>query len=471
MAFQFSEHFQSSAKLTFIRQFRLGHVEFSEDLGSWKENVYIREERFYPNFPVLIKSNGIPWDVANSYLLSLVEQKQPWEVESVKTRAKGLLAYLRFLEDAKLGYLHLPKNNREKAPYRFRGKLNELVYEGLSVSYASNCIRAVIDFYKHIVNRKIINEELMINSPYKISENLINYMNEYGFSRIKKVETTDISLKVPRSLTPVDRIRDGGTLRPLSLKEQKALKKYLDNEDSNTVLTLMIRIALTTGARLQTVCTIRIHHVDYLYSEMKNKVRNGERNSIVELSTGRFRDIDTKNGGDNRLVFSFKLIESLYLYSVSNVHKKRMSISFYGLSRSNYIFLSRNGNPFYTSKKEFLDYERRESYKDDAERREFIPRSGGSVDKLLKNLVGKMVENEPDINAFRFHDLRATFGMNLVRYLSSSGMSGVQLLVSVRDRMGHRDLSVTQRYLDFDEMINDMSVVTESYECNLFGIL
>ncbi|MEZ8187560.1 hypothetical protein ACED29_17265 [Shewanella sp. 5S214] len=468
MAFKFNEHFNSSAKITYLNQFRFGQLEFDNPSASWQGHNYVREHDYYPKFPVLIQSNGLPWDIANSYLMSLVQQKQPWEMESVNTRAKGLLAYLRFLEHSNLNFLHLPKNNRQKAPYRFRAKLSELIYEGLSVSYAANCIRAVIDFYKHIVKWKLLNPEMLENSPYQTIESLIAYISGDGFSRIKKIEAADISIKIPAPQVPVDRIKDGGILRPLSIAEQRVLKTYIDSPDSNTALSLLIKIAVTTGARLQTICTIRNHHIDYLCSELESRRKAGKARISIELNTGRFRDIDTKNGTSHKLLFSPDIIECLYIYSISEVHEKRMFVSYYGKTRNNYLFLTRDGNPFYTSKKEILERQKEVAIPD-INIKKFIIKTGGSVDKLLKNLVKSMLDNHVEVKSFRIHDLRATFGMNLVRRLSASGISGIKLLITVRDRMGHKDISVTQRYLDFDEMLSDMETTTELYEKNLFG--
>jgi len=467
MAFLFSEHFRSNAKIIYLHQFRFGHIEFEKSAISWKSHSYIREHDFHPKFPVIIKGDGLPWDIANVYLVSLAKQKQPWEIEFINTRAKGLLAYLRFLEDSNLDFLHLPKNNRQKAPYRFRSRLKELINNGLSVSYASNCIRAVIDFYKHIVKWKLINEALLDNAPYKEIEVYISYISSGGFSRIKRVETSDISIKVPETKIPMDRIKDGGLLRPLSVTEQRILKSYISSPNSNTSLSLMMKIAITTGARLQTICTLRSYHIDYLYSELEINRRLEKQSVRIELSTGMFRDIDTKNGVLHSLRFSPSLIESLYIYSVSEASKKRMSSSYYGVTRDNYLFLTRDGNPFYTSKKEIHD-RLEQGGSMTVNGTDFSIKSGGTVDHLLKVLVRTIQEKYPDAKTFRFHDLRATFGMNLVRNLSSSGISGLQLLIAVKDRMGHKDISVTQRYLDFDEMLTEMTSITEAYEKNLF---
>jgi integrase len=468
MAFLFNEHFRSTARITYLNQFWLGQIVFNDSLSDWSSYTYHRGREYYPKFPVILQSDGLPWDIANAYLVRLAELKNPWEIESINTRAKGLLAYLRFLEDEKLDFLHLPTNHRLKAPYRFRSKLNELIHKGLSISYASNCIRAVIDFYKNIVRWELISQDSFSNVPYQKIEVFINYMNNYGFSRIKKVETSDISIKTPKSQLPCDHIRDGGSLRPLSVIEQQKLKVIVDSPNSNTALSLMIKISVTTGGRLQTICTLRNYHIDYLYEQLQSNQCSDRKNRSVELSTGMFRDIDTKNGVIQTLHFHPQLIEELAVYSLSEQHRKRMAHSYYGESRNNYLFLTRDGHPFYTSRHEMLARQAQESDQTNVIQR-FPIKTGGAVETLFKRLVLELQKNHPEVNYFRFHDLRATFGMNLVRSLSAAGLSGLMLLMTVRDRMGHSDIAVTQRYLDFDEVLHDMNAITDTYEHHLFG--
>lgn len=146
-----------------------------------------------------------------------------------------------------------------------------------------------------------------------------------------------------------------------------------------------------------------------------------------------------------------QLRDMLRDYMESEEHQERRSLSFYGDSRDNYLFLARNGSPFYTSLKEQSDrqdskYSQRITAKD---RVTFTVQEGNAVRNYLGRLIRDIRRDHPDFNAFRFHDFRATYGMNFVRDADTAGVKDVRH--ELKARMGHSNFETTQAYLKFDE--------------------
>lgn len=69
---------------------------------------------------------------------------------------------------------------------------------------------------------------------------------------------------------------------------------------------------------------------------------------------------------------------------------------------------------------------------------------------------------------FRFHDLRATFGMNLSESQISLVEEGKQSLHDAREyvkaRMGHSSIEITDRYLNYKVNLNTLMSHQENYE-------
>ncbi|MDZ7901136.1 MAG: hypothetical protein U5L01_00695 [Rheinheimera sp.] len=90
-----------------------------------------------------------------------------------------------------------------------------------------------------------------------------------------------------------EHIVDGGKLRPLSKIEQENLVKALI-DIGNPEMTIAFLIALTSGARIQTVFTLRLKH-------------------IIELNTNDFGEIPISVGMGTGVDTKFQKKMSIYL--------------------------------------------------------------------------------------------------------------------------------------------------------------
>lgn len=421
------------------------------------------EDGVIRQFPVIIRGDGTPWDLGNLFLMyRFTEQAkiEPPSVETIRGIAKHLMMYLRWIEhvrsqDKVIHELYFPDQEELRVTYRYHRYLRRLLRENpqpISLGVAKVRMQAVIGFYRGILRGGLVRESAIAHAPYEARAIGIPIVNNVGLQYIKQVETSNLTIKAPRRETVIGAIKDGGDLRPLTEEEQAIVLAELEHY-GNRAFQLMCFVALFTGARIQTVCTLRIKHLKDI---LKSKPIGGE----FLLKVGPGTDIDTKNNVNYRLHFPLKVASIVYEYIASEEHAQRRAKSFYGGSDENYVFLSRSGSPYFTSKREIKDrqegsFSQRISPKD---RVTFTIQKGYAVRNYIQRLTRDIRCKNPDFNHFRFHDLRATFGMNFVRDADKAGNRDVREYL--RSRMGHKNFQTTQLYLNYDETNEAVQSVT-----------
>lgn len=412
------------------------------------------EDGVIRKFPIIIRGDGTPWDLGNLYLMHRFTEHakiEPPSVETIQGIAKHLMMYLRWIEHVRaqgkeIHELYFPEREELRVTYSYQRYLRRLLRENpqpISLGVAKARMQAVIGFYRGILQGGLVRESAIANAPYEARTIGVPVVNSIGLQYIKQVQTSNLTIKAPRRDTVLGAIKDGGNLRPLTEEEQEIILAELEHY-GNRAFQLMCFVALSTGARIQTVCTLRVKH---LKDMLKSKPVGGE----YLLKVGSGTDIDTKNDVNYRLHFPRKLAVLLGEYVASEEHAERCAKSFYGKSDENYVFLARNGSAYFTSKQEVRDrqegaFSQRISPKD---RVTFTIQKGFAVRNYIQRLLRDIRRKHQDFNHFRFHDLRATFGMNFVRDADQAGVRDVR--EPLRSRMGHKNFQTTQLYLNYDE--------------------
>lgn len=411
----------------------------------------------YPDFPVLIQSNGELWEIGNLYLTNKLERSPNYESRTFKGIADHLLDYLRFLEDEKLDYLHFPKNDRLKVTYRFRQRLLSLVISAnLSASTASARINAIIKFYKEIASWGLIDKQKIDNIAFLPVKKHLRTTTSYGGERNLNIESHNLTIPATRKQHNSEIIKDGGSLRPLTIDQQQLMLHAL--LDSSREYQLMFYLALFTGARLQTVCTIRLKHLDGAV----------DSHGDLRLPVGFGTLVDTKHNKQITLIIPGWLVEDMRIYSRCQEAQKRRGRSFYGDTHENYLFLSKNGLPYYTSKKEILD---RSNHKPQKTPKSVKLQDGAALRTHIKQIIlPKIRSTHSNFQSFTFHDLRATFGMNLLE--SQIKLLGEHLATEcidyVQQRMGHTNKTTTIQYLNYKSRLNWKNRIQHEFEESLF---
>ena len=191
---------------------------------------------------------------------------------------------------------------------------------------------------------------------------------------------------------------------------------------------------------------------------------------FIRLPVGSGTGIDTKFQKPMTLLIPNWLAQDLKIYIDSPQAQQRRQKSSYGESDENYVFLTKLGTPFYTSK---------------AEQQELIEKikASDSFGARLKLYEGEAVRSylkvvllpeirliDPQFPSFKFHDLRASFGMNLLESQLQhlpEGHSAMTAVEYVQARMGHRNISTTLQYLNYKSRLQWRSKIQHEYESSL----
>lgn len=463
------ERYNSLAHRVLIPEFRLLQFRYpnpKNEAALDGQPSYVtasNEEGYYPNFPVIIQGNGEPWRIGNLYLTTKLQRESGYESRTFRGIADHLLNFLRFLEDVDLDFLHLPENIRLRVTFRYHRHLIELRDLGkITTNTASARINAIAVFYRSIVNWSLIKKEEILNPPFETVFKKIAITSGLGFQNTINVESHNLAIKSPQGQRHPEQIMDGGSLRPLALNHQIAVLKALLS--SSREYQLLFYFALFTGARIQTAGTIRVWHL--------HGTLDGDGYLRLTVGSGTF--IDTKRGTPLTLLVPGWLVRDMIIYSRSPEAVKRRNRSFYGDTDENYLFLSKNGVPFYTSKKELYDRQnplvsRNTQLTDRASG--VSMQDGGSIRQhIIEILLPRIRKETPDFQSFSFHDLRATFGMNLLesqlKYLGNKSITTA--LDYVQQRMGHRDKATTMQYLNYKSRLEWKSQIQNEFEQILF---
>lgn len=411
---------------------------------------------YYPNFPIIIQSNSVPWRLGNLVLLKKLQETYSYKSRTFTGYANHLLDYLRWLEEHNVDPLKFPKLKHRRPTYRYRKHLIQRIQDGnLGDKTGSARINAVIQFYRELVAYELVDQDPTSLAFEDISR-LKKTTDKHGIARTLKIKSTDLFIETkPRSNT--DAINDDGeSLTPLSKDQQTTLLTVLRN--ASIAMQLIFFLPLLTGARMQTVLTLRVKDI---------RGKKAQNDGYYRMKCGPRYGIDTKHGKNITLFIPERLLTQMQIYAESPMAIKRRKKSHYGDVEDNYLFLTRNGTPYYTSTREIR--ERADEGMDSSvvftERTAATIKEGQAVRSYLTNtLMPKVRAINPDFPDFSPHDLRATFGMNLLEGLldfidrknseaADKGLANVLgtdfALQEVKKYMCHEDIRTTLRYLNY----------------------
>lgn len=414
------------------------------------EDVEVEDGEYY-QFPVIVDNDGVQWLDASLFLFWKVEQNPHIDNKTLLSIASALKDFKEFCEMEEIDYLRAPRKI-QRPPWLYRVYLLEKVEEeALSFSTLRGRMSAVAAFYQWLMEIRGVKFKYKM---WKLEKLQVNYVDDYGVSHSKYVESKDL-VRVPSGAVNQEEegcIYDEGRLKPLTSNEQYALIDAL-NELENPEMLLGFYVALLTGARMQTVFTLRLRQF-----ENKTLSENGE----VKVRVGPGTLCDTKGNRVYYLYFPEWLFEQIkvYMQSVRAKHRREKASQFKN-ERDQYVFLTKLGRPYYLSKSDPY----RKEYRN--------PPSGSSVRQFLYVALHDYMEKKGIKLNFSFHDLRATFAVNYL--FGSANLSDMEIgpddviglrsrLNGLRQRMGHKSLTVTERYLKFRDAARERSRVQTRFE-------
>lgn len=394
----------------------------------------------FDRFPIVLKGNGEPWDEVNIWILMRLEGQPQPEMETFLGIAEDLTYYCRFLEEHSLDWLTFPQFKLRRPTYRYNGHLKTRLQLGeISVATAKRRMSRVVNFYRFMMQAGLI---ALGYPPWNEKEVYVQIDNPDGQSGSMKVTTTDVGIKVAKQDDPFDEtIDDGGRLRPLPANEQSWLLEALLACD-HTETILIHALALATGARIQTILTFRVKTVQAPI----------QGSGLVRILAGPHRGhntgIDTKNNKCITLQVPAWLYADLQTYVQSERAKSRRQKAPGGDHPEQYLFLSPHGTPLYVSKQDHNYGDRLKRHK----------KRGQTVRAYIAKYVIPHIrrEHSPTFN-YQFHDLRATFGMNLMdaykQKIQAGEITYTAALNIVSARMCHASPVITERYFNYRDRL------------------
>ena len=153
----------------------------------------------------------------------------------------------------------------------------------------------------------------------------------------------------------------------------------------------------------------------------------------------------------------------IYINSQRAIKRRDKAKHIFDTHEVQYLFLTSRGSPFYAAK-------------DDPYRGlSASPISGGSVRQFIFKYLNPTLKDMGFSFHFSFHDLRATYGMNLLDkskpYIESGDTDIFQILHHIKERMGHSSLTTTEKYLNFRDRNKIQEKVQNDYEDYIYEML
>ncbi|SBW85247.1 integrase (plasmid) [Pseudomonas veronii 1YdBTEX2] len=415
------------------------------------------------NFPFLFHVNGDPWHEANDYLLSLMRDKSPLNrrTDDVRRRASKLLDYLLFCEINNLDWQDF---SGARPPHRPTYKyFYHLINEGNRSNQVINqYTAAVYHFYKYVSEHW---HALDMKRVDTIKQVRFIVQGSKGARIINAEKRSQTQRTPPSSSVPLGFVReDGEDLRPLSNRELGAFMDATRNEKEwSAIERLILLVSLMTGARKQTVLTMRLKH---LKGFTEDKL---EPEGAYKLHAGPRTGIDTKYDKAQVLYIPKQVAEELVTLAKSPMMKKRrekfraqLEVNHPGLTVDEddmYLFLSDQGNCYYMAEND----PRYTIVKS--------PQTGQVTETIKRKLIKSA--SHPFPKDFSYHWLRATFAYQLYQRLQPLVQEEVlkpgEDIGFIQNRMHHESRETTEKYLKLFKMTQEKVIAQEVWERKLFN--
>jgi len=415
----------------------------------------------YNLFPVVLDRNAAPWPLGTLYILAQLEAETTPAMTTYQSRADDLGAYKEWLDTQDHPddlMFQFPKIRLRRPTYRYRGHLQRQIQAGeIAPATAKRRMATVVSFYRWLIANNYFQPDY---PPWEETQFQLTFKTIEGLALSKKVVSTDLSIRAPKSEDPfAGTIPDGGKLRPLNGKEQNWILEATEAK-GNTECYLVQLFMLATGARIQTASTLRLRHFTSQNPRFsKSLTGDGE---VYKLKAGPGMGIDTKNDKTGVLQVPRPLYELLHTYALSRRAEVRRSrfMAKHGEHPDPYLFLTQQGNAYYTAKADAL------RFNPDLDRRH--EKTGQPVRQFLKEHVIPHVREHHDKHFhYRIHDLRASFGMNITELLMELVQSGTITLnrarMTVKNLLWHESFATTDLYLNYRSQMDAIYEAVNGY--------
>lgn len=412
---------------------------------------------------VILKPDGSIWREGSLYLywLSVEQGKKAPTLENI---AGDLCDFMNKMQEGGRDYLTFEGESYSRPTYYYQAQMKKAVQrklrsgttgsgEGLGRSTANRKITSMIGFYRWMVNtRRFKPQQAMWVSKTKY----VSFNDRHGFRQSREVICTDLTFRKVSVTSTGDYIEDGGKLRPITQENQRALIAALVRL-RNPEMLMIYTVALVTGMRIQSILNLRFHCIRQNVGSPEDE----NRNALYAITIGGQTNVGAKGGKEQNVLMPAWLHYRLTIYLNSQRYKDRAMKSPIDNIYDQYIFLTRTGKPYYVAE-------------EDSELFGYSNERGSAIRQFATKVLQELAK-ESLVFKYQFHDLRATFGMNLIednmKLVEKGEMSQLALLDLVRRRLNHSSVDVSMRYLRFRSDHPLVANAQSEFELHLEGVI
>ena len=382
---------------------------------------------------IILAPNGAIVYPQSLYLVSRLSGQG--KIKDTGSIAKALLAYSRFLESTHsekkdvhgdiippeyLTYKSLSKYEEEGAPWRFaeflllntRHRSSE-GNEVFALSTAKSYMNSVIGFYKwlqmfgYIKNdhNNVVTHFSNINMGIDYRRTQHDILAHTKLNKPRQIDMSNIMQIFPRA----DSTPSYKKLKSMTMDHSFLFDKYI--EDLPAPFSLMFRLAIKTGTRIDELCHFPEHQIGKIDASgldvvpVQITVTKFNKPRIIEVPIDIYEELEIYKFSKNRM---------------SNASKRNNLISSENmLDSSDYLFLSNKGR-IYSEK---------------------------TLEKHFSNLR-KCIINIDSSWYYKIHDLRSTYATCWLRNEAAEREVGYDFLMNeLANLMGHENTATTEKYV------------------------
>jgi integrase len=346
--------------------------------------------------PIILEED-IPHAYSNLFVHELL--KKELNSQTVSSYATAIKMFLNWCYDEDIDYLRSP--TRLRSPLlRYSRHLHDKQTQGeLKGTYIKEILYKLVRFYRFLADDcnvrfdscpwladQIKTLSIVVGDRAILTEKMSSEL----LSTVKGA-----SRRTPSTNTFMGYLNDSGErLRPLSDNEISILIKAL-YAIGNIEMTLAHLIILTSGARTQTIFTLRKCH-------FMADVNDVESDIVIPAGLGTL--IDSKKGRPFNIYLPKEIYLSIQSYIASDRAQRRYlkANNHFEDEFHQYVFLTQFGNPFYISQTDphYFQFD--------------SPPKGQALTTFVNGVLKPMLADfgyENPFSRYKFHNLRASYGL------------------------------------------------------------
>jgi hypothetical protein len=428
-----------------------------DDSASGSEGYPIRSLHLHdPSIPrlyVILQPDGAIWPEGSFYLFWRIAEMGAHE-STASNLAGDLAEMMNVLMDGGIDPDRFPAQKMSRPTYYFKAHVKTLLAKGeLKRRTGNRKMHGMIGMYRWKEAYRNLKPE---NEMWKVIKSHVKYTDRHGILQVKEVTSTDMTFKTIKAISTGRFIVDGGKLHPISRHDQRILLKAL-TELGNTEMLLAHIVALTSGSRMQSTLTLR--HSSIVPGVGSND--DPRKYDLYGIEMGEGTLVETKNAKYQTVLLPAWVHHMLHTYINSTRHKQRAAMSPITDDAAQYVFLTRTGRPYYV-----------------AEIDQHLFEYSAEKGSALRKFIAKVQEKAATLDAnfkYQFHDLRATFGMNLLedntKDPNGKNMNPMELIDMLRRRLNQDSIDVTMQYLKYREDHPRVAAAQSELEIHLENII